>query len=93
MCFFFVRTESQVSGRIVYNLGRILLNCLLFVRTKKKHILYVLYSQNWDTLGHFCVKLNETNTKLHITQLLTPLKNTVNTGDEKCLKTHQNGSN
>jgi hypothetical protein len=40
MCFFFVGTESQVSGRIVYNLGRIFPNCLLFVRTRKKHILY-----------------------------------------------------
>ena len=33
--FFWEGTESQVSGRIVYNLGRILPNCLLFIPTKK----------------------------------------------------------
>ena len=35
VCVFLGQTESQVSGRIVYNLGRILPNCLFFVRTKK----------------------------------------------------------
>ena len=43
MCFFWGGTESQVSERIVYNLGRILPNCLLFVPTKKNTYCISLY--------------------------------------------------
>ena len=44
MCFFRGGKEYHVTGRIVYILGRILPNCLLFVPPKKKHILYVTYN-------------------------------------------------
>jgi hypothetical protein len=37
MHIFFVRTESEVSGIIVYNLGRILQNDSFLVARKKTH--------------------------------------------------------